>query len=159
MSTQIRDVATYSPEEIQGFRERFAPLAKAFHTSMRRANSVKALFYFCWLLAAPAVLFPIGPVLFSLWLIGLIGSLIVFIRMLPKIPQCPACASELYLRTGAFCPNCGQRALYTPLLFGTPQSPKCRACKTSLFTMRKGGSSYRIHACNQCGLQLDERGF
>jgi hypothetical protein len=159
MSTQVREVTTYSPEALQGIHERFAPLAKAYHARMRKAHYVRAVFYLFWLLSAPAVLFPVGRYVFSFWLIGLIGSLVCFFRMLPTMPQCPACDSELILCTGKFCPDCGQQALFTPVWFGWPQSPKCSACKKSLFTSRKGGRSYRIRACNQCGVMLDERGM
>jgi hypothetical protein len=117
------------------------------------------VFYFFWLVSALVVLLPVGRYVFSIWLIGLIGSLVCFFRMLPTLPKCPACDSELGLRTGEFCPDCGSRSLYTPMWLKTPQSRKCRACKKSLFTSRKGGSSYRIHACNQCGLMLDAHGF
>jgi hypothetical protein len=159
MSTQVREVTTYSPEELAGFHERFAPLAKQYHARMRKALYVRAVFYLFWFLSVPAVLFPIGGYLFGLWLFGLVGSLVYFFRLLPSMPQCPACDSLLGLRTGAFCPDCGQRALYTPIRFGTPQSPKCGACKKSLFTSRKGTWSYSIRACNQCGVRLDERGM
>jgi hypothetical protein len=159
MSTQVKDVTTYSPEELRCFHERFTPLAKQYHARMRKALYVRGVFYFFWLVSGIVVLIPLGQYVFSFWLIGLISSLVCFFRMLPRLPKCPACDCELSLRTGAFCPDCGSRSLYTPVWFGTPQSSKCGACKRSLFTSRKGGKSYRIHACNQCGLMLDKRGF
>jgi hypothetical protein len=70
--------------------------------------------------------------------------------------RCPACRISLENGFGAYCPECGARALGPGRWrFGTP---RCSACERDMAS-RKGGRRYRIRACTHCGVWLDDKGL
>lgn len=145
----VRVVTDYAPEEVAAFREQFKPLAEHYHQRSRLAGFGVAGFFLCVLLgmALPK------PLFIYFWMAGVASWFFIVIAM-PRTPSCPACSHRLDGGFGAFCPECGGRALQAG---GWLRAPRCDACGKS---MRRGRTrQYKIRACTHCGLRLDERGL
>jgi hypothetical protein len=146
-----RYASDFSAEELSHFREIFRPLAERYRRHLRTACIVLGLSFACILFGfvMPKTLFPwfLGG-FFICWL-----TLLLLISLSP-VPDCPSCHNRLDRGFGAYCPECGARALHPG---GWLRAGQCSSCGRA---MRRGKSrSYRIRACTHCGVMLDERGL
>ncbi len=143
-----RYASEFAADELSRLRESFRPLAERYRRHMRTAYIVLGV-SFAFLLS--------GFFLTKAWLIG--GFFTCWLTLLcfaflSPVPDCPACHNRLDRGFGAFCPECGARALQSGSWLGAPQ---CSSCGRA---MRRGKSrGYSIRACTHCGVMLDERGL
>lgn len=149
-----RYISDYLPAELMSFRESFKPLAERY----RRYQGVAYLALVLGLCIGLFVLMPVlllhsttNPwVVFPLLLcVAIYGILVVLV----PVPRCPACHNRLDRGFGAFCPECGARALERATWFREAQ---CSSCARPL--TRGKTRHYKIRACTHCGVQLDEEG-
>ncbi len=139
------------PEELSRLREIFRPMATRYRRHMRTAYIVVGVSFACILLGMvlPKTLFP--------WFLGgffVCWLTLLFFAFLSPLPDCPVCHNRLDRDFGAFCPECGARALQPGSWFRAPQ---CLSCGRA---MRRGKSrGYSIRACTHCGVMLEERGL
>ncbi len=147
-----RVVTDYSPAEQVRCREAFRPLAERYRWYERTACIVAVVGFGCGVLIAA-----FGQVLngwivvgwLTCWLVPLI-----FLIARTSLPCCPACHNKLDGNSGAYCPECGARALQPGGLF---HAPWCSACGRALQWGKTRG--YKIRACTYCGVMLDAPGL
>jgi hypothetical protein len=145
-----RYASEFPPEELSRLRDIFRPAATRYRRYMRVAYMVIGISFACILCGTvlSKTLFPWLGGFFFCWLT------LLFVAFLSPIPGCPACHNRLGEGFGAFCPECGARALQPGSWFRAPQ---CSSCGRA---MRRGKSrGYSIRACTHCGVMLDERGL
>jgi len=149
--TPDRYASEFPAEELSRLREAFRLLAERYRRYTRVAYSVLGVSGACIL----SIL--VLPKTFDSWFGG--GFLICWLTFLSfafllPVPDCPACHNRLDRGFGAFCPECGARALQSGSWF---RMPHCSSCGR---TMRRGKSrGYSIRACTHCGMMLDEKGL
>ncbi len=142
----------YSAEELNRFKELFAPTAAKFrkHTHIQVVLILLAMASVVilvvrqdmadeWILAPLAVIFTV-----------IIGGSIVF----PE-PTCPGCNNSLSDIPREYCPECGSRTLRRKYRFFFPI--QCLSCGKTLTGGK--GRRYKIRACTHCGIHLDDKGF
>ena len=145
-------VSDYRPEELELFRATFKPIAQHY----RRWERIIEYVFFPILVSFVllAVVFPTflayGVSCFMVcWF-----SLILLVAYVRPIPNCPACHNALDKGLGAFCPECGARAVQREYWM---KRPWCASCDKGL-TWGKG-RHYTIRACTHCGVFLDDTGI
>jgi hypothetical protein len=144
-------VDDYQPEELERFRAAFHPLAQRYRHRIRCIGyPIAATAVVCWLLA---IVFP----RFLPWCVpGFMVSILALILLtcVSPLPKCPACHNALDHGLGEFCPECGSRGLDR---VGWLHARQCASCEKRL--TRRKARHYKIRACTQCGVFLDEKGL
>ncbi len=147
-----RFVTDYKMDEVARFQEEYRPLAAKYRRHQRIGIFGVAVFFLCIFLSMilPKTLF------IYLWAAGMCSWIFTVFFASQLIPKCPGCHNSPAGGFGAFCPDCGHRALELNDSWFY-WSPTCRSCGKR---MRGGrGRSYKIRTCTHCGLLLDEKGF
>jgi hypothetical protein len=145
-----RHVADYQPGELAQFRAEFRFVVERERQLGRLDLALLTLWLSCIVLGA--VFLSNVPCfwwgLFAYWLV------VLLFKSLSKAPMCPACHNALNEDLGAYCPECGAKAVQD----GGWLSDKC--CSYCGKTLWHGKARhYTIRACTQCGVPLDEKGF
>jgi hypothetical protein len=145
---------TFTPEQVAQFRSTFKPQAD-------RYRLYSSLFIpSCLLLFGGGVLFQFchgwAKIIPILTLAA--GALLLLAVMFVPMPKCPGCGRRFSSSITTHCPECG-RASVTQRpggLFRPPQH-KCEGCGKELWAGK--GRTFKIRACTQCGVILDDEGL
>jgi hypothetical protein len=146
-----REVADYSSEERNRFREAFGSIAAGYRRHARIAYSAMGAGAACVLLGMilPKFAFP--------WLISSI--FIVFFVVLGSAMSapslvCPGCSNYIEHSFGPYCPECGKKQLQPGSWSG---QRRCIACGKTMGGGKARG--YTIRFCTHCGVMLEEKGL
>jgi hypothetical protein len=138
-----------SPEQSARLRERFQNARARYNRKMLLGLIAMGIAAICSMIGMNLTL-SISFAYSSFVVCGITALILVFLLH----PNCPACHNAVEDSLGAFCPECGARALQRGGWF---KFPKCSSCSRE---MRHGKSrGYTIRNCTHCGLKLDEKGF